>query len=60
MGWMKEVAMIIEEAAEHDIELTLADFRREGDFLTLDGMPADQWLEAMTGQLPDRLEDLEI
>lgn len=40
---------IINEAAEHGIVLLPHDFtgREPGD-LYLDGMPADQWLDAMT------------
>lgn len=39
---------IIAKAALHGIELTPADFIDYGDGPTLDGMDADEWLEAMT------------
>lgn len=38
----------IEEAAKHGIELKPWDFTGPTGNLYLDGMPADQWLDAMT------------
>ena len=39
----------IRVAAAMDVELTRADFRQTADgYLTIDGMPAAQWLDAMT------------
>jgi hypothetical protein len=60
---MSEIATMIESAAEFGVRLELSDFRRSGNTLLLDGMPADQWFEAMftDDESPvDRLEDLEI
>jgi hypothetical protein len=40
---------IIDKAAEHGIRLTPSDFTENDELgLCLDGMPADQWLDAMT------------
>jgi hypothetical protein len=63
MSWMKEVAAIIEQASLAGVELTLDDFSREGDQLTIDGMPVDEWLSMVheIGIVPvDRMEDLDI
>jgi len=45
---MKEVAALIERAARSGIELKVSDFRVVDGGLTLDGVPADQWVDAMT------------
>lgn len=43
------VYRLIGKCAEHGIQLTHLDFVVvEGRFLTLDGMDADQWVDAMT------------
>lgn len=60
MSWMSEIAVMIETAAEYGITLEVGDFRRSGDMLLLDGMPADDWFGAMFETYPDRLEEMEI
>ena len=40
--------LIIAAAAEHEIDLELKDFKIIDGYLTIDGEPADQWLDAMT------------
>jgi hypothetical protein len=57
---MSEIATMIETAAEYGVSLDVSDFRRSGDALFLDGMPADDWFAAMFETAPDRLEDREI
>jgi hypothetical protein len=48
---MPTMEALIEQAREHEIELSPEDFRHsQENGLTLDGMPADQWLEAMTAE----------
>lgn len=70
MSWMSEISIIIETAAEFGVRLDVGDFRRSGDTLLLDGMPASEWLDAMTMDddpegfasvyVPDTIKELEI
>lgn len=46
MAWMKEVALTIEFAGAHGVNLEVSDFRRDENGLTIDGMPADDWMTA--------------
>lgn len=57
---MSEIATMIDEARRFGVELTVDDFDRDGDTLTIDGMPAGQWFEGMFETAPDRLEDREV
>lgn len=73
MGWMKEAAMIIEDARVEGVTLTLADLEREGGSLVVKGgqlpLPvveidteADwvEWLEVTYDPDNERLEDKEV
>lgn len=46
--FQSEVFRLIGLAAEAGIQLTPLDFRNVQDQPELDGVPADQWVEAMT------------
>jgi hypothetical protein len=63
MSWMSEIATMIESAAEYGVTLEVGDFRRSGNTLLLDGMPADQWMDAMfegaESFFPDTLSEME-
>lgn len=54
VSYMKEVALMIEFAAAHGVTLTVQDFRTIDGELTIDGMPADQWLDAMVTDCEER------
>lgn len=45
MSWMSDISIMIEEAATVGATLTVADFRRLGDRLVIDGIDADEWFE---------------
>lgn len=60
MSYMKECAMIIEEAASYGVSLSLDDFGRDGDSLTIDGMPASEWVSLMCECGPDTLADMDV
>lgn len=66
MSWMKEITIMIEDAATYGVLLELGDFRRLNDRLIIDGMDADDWFRAMTEGVDaayladDRLEDREL
>lgn len=46
-GTLREQDKLIEFAYDHDIDLTPADFTRQGTFWCIDGMDAYEWLDAM-------------
>lgn len=46
-GHHAEAADLIREAAHNQIALDIRDFRIADDQLTIDGMPAREWLDAM-------------
>jgi hypothetical protein len=44
-----EAAQLITRATSHGVALDIRDFRVADGTLTLDGVPAGQWVAAMTG-----------
>lgn len=62
MSWMSEIAIMIQEAAEVGVKIELSDFTREGNELKIDGMPADEWFDAVIRDQAthDRLEDYDF
>jgi hypothetical protein len=66
MSWMKEIKILIEDAAVYGVDLEVGDFRVLNDRLIVDGMDADDWFRAMTDAVDgadlalDRLEDREL
>jgi hypothetical protein len=49
MSYMKEVALLIEWAAAHGVTLEVNDFRTIDGQLTIDGMPAGEWVDTVIG-----------
>lgn len=66
MSWMKEVAILIEDAAVYGVSLELSDFRTLNDRLMINGLDADDWFRQMTEAVDaayladDRLEEQDL